>query len=99
MRFINDLYTASIGEPWSNERLLPVYEQAIARLPLEGDEQKSLRDFVRFQLVGERSRRTVVPEWEHLGDFRSRASAFEKGANLAVAQLADQIVPAANAAG
>jgi predicted naringenin-chalcone synthase len=99
MRFINDLYTASVGEPWSNERLLPVYEQAVARLPLEGDEQKSLRDFVRFQLVGERSRRTVVPEWEHLGDFRSRASAFEKGATLALAQLADQIAPAANAAG
>jgi alkylresorcinol/alkylpyrone synthase len=99
MRYINELYTAAVGQPWANERLLVAYEQAVERLPLKDDQRLALRDFVRFQLVGERSRRTVVPEWEHLGDFRSRAGAFEAGANHGLAQLAEQIAPAATSAG
>jgi predicted naringenin-chalcone synthase len=97
MRFINDIYTAPVGEPWTNERLLPAYEHAVERLPLEAEPLQALRDFVRFQLIGERSRRTVVPEWESLGHFRGRADAFEKGANQALTLLAEKIAAAADA--
>jgi predicted naringenin-chalcone synthase len=99
MRYINELFTASVGEAWTNERLLPVYEEAVARLPLEGQGKTELRDFVRFQLVGERSRRTVVPDWTSLGDFQSRASAYERGADAALRQLAQQIAATVRPAG
>jgi hypothetical protein len=95
MRFINDIHTASVGERWSNERLLPVYEQGVERLGLEGEAAKALRDFVRFQLVGQRSRRSVVPDWAGLGDFRGRAAAFEKGAEGALDELAGPVAAAA----
>jgi predicted naringenin-chalcone synthase len=99
MRFINDLYTAPVGEGWSNERLLPVYQEAISRLPLEAPAIDELQSFVRFQLVGERSRRSVVPEWAKLSDFKSRADAYEQGVDSALAVLAKEIAPAAEAAG
>src|SRR5829696_4553538 len=99
MRFINDLYTAAVGDLWTNEQVLSVYEQAVGRLPLEDKALEELRNFVRFQLVGERSRRSVVAQPELLGDFKSRATAYENGANAALAQLAEQIAPAAKSAG
>ncbi len=99
MRFINQLFTASVGEAWTNERLLATYEQAVDRLPLDEKPLQELREFVRFQLIGERSRRTFVPDPMLLTDFQSRASMFERGAEEALAQLAAQIVPAATAAG
>src|SRR5262249_41602420 len=99
MRYINELFTAPVGEAWTNERLLAVYEAAVERLPLEREAQTTLRDFVRFQLVGERSRRTVLPDWTKLKDFQSRASAFETGADMALSQLAEQIVPTVERAG
>lgn len=98
MRFINDLYIASVGEAWTNERLLSVYEQAIERLSLADKPLEELRNFVRFQLVGERCRRTVTSHPTELGDFQSRASAYEQGAEAALAQLAAQIVPPATSA-
>ena len=60
MRFINDIFTAPLGVAWTNERTLAAYEAAIDALPAE--DQETIRSFVRFQLVGERSRRSVVPE-------------------------------------
>src|SRR5690349_21393383 len=90
MRFIHDVYTAPVGECWTNERLLPVYEQAVERLPLDDESLGKLRDFVRFQLVGKRSRR-VLPGWTSLGDFRGRAEAFERGAEGALNELAGQV--------
>jgi alkylresorcinol/alkylpyrone synthase len=90
MRYINDLYTASVGEQWSNERLLTVLEQAVERLALDDEPKGKLLDFVRFQLVGKRSRH-VLPGWMSLSDFRSRAEAFENGAEKALADLAGQI--------
>lgn len=98
MRFIHDIYTATMGESWTNERLLPVYEQAVERLPLDDEPLAKLRDFVRFQLVGKRSWR-VLPGWNSLGDFRSRAEAFEKGAEGALDQLAEQVATWAGPAG
>ena len=99
MRYINQLYTAAVGDAWTNERLLPVYEQCIERLPLEDGPRTELRDFVRFNLVGERSRRTVVSDWTKLEEFQSRANAFERGAEEALSLLAAQIAPAAQRAG
>jgi len=97
MRFINHIFTAPFGEVWTNERLLSVYEEAIAALP--ADEQETVRNFVRFQLVGERSRRTVVAKPIGLSNFQSRASAYEEGADSALTKLAAQIEPMASAAG
>jgi alkylresorcinol/alkylpyrone synthase len=99
MRFINDLYTAPVGEAWSNERLLPVYQEAIGQLPLEDAALDELQSFVRFQLIGERSRRTVVPDWTRLRDFKSRAEAYEQGVGAALAALAPPILAAAESAG
>lgn len=97
MRFINQIFTAPLGELWTNERLLLVYEEAIAALPAE--EQETVRNFVRFQLVGERSRRTVAANPISLSSFQSRASAYEEGADSALTKLAAQIEPIASAAG
>ncbi len=90
MRFIHDIYTASVGECWSNERMLPVCETAVERLPLDDESLGKLLDFLRFQLVGKRSRR-VLPGWTNLSDFRGRAEAFESGAEAALDQLANQV--------
>jgi alkylresorcinol/alkylpyrone synthase len=99
MRYINDIFTADLGDYWDNAALLQVYEGCVERLPLPDDERAKLRDFVRFQLVGERARRTVVPDWGKLSSFAGRAAAFEEGADQAVDRLAEQIAPAAEAAG
>src|SRR5262249_22274997 len=93
MRCINDIHTAPVGESLTNERLLPYFEQAVDRLALDGEAARKLRDFVRFQLQGKRSRRTVVPNWTELREFRGRAEAFEKGAEGALDELAARVVP------
>ena len=97
MRFIHEIFTAPIGEVWSNERTLAAYEKAVDALP--ASEQETVRNFVRFQLVGERSRHSVVSEPFQLTDFRSRATTYENGADHALSQLASQIEPVAAAAG
>lgn len=99
MRFINEIFTAPVGEAWSNERLLPEYEKAIDRLEMTDEAREPLRKFVRFQLVGERSRQTMLEDWTALNGFESRAVAFERGAHQALDRLAAQIAPAAEAAG
>src|SRR6478736_3460504 len=99
MRFINDIHTATIGESWTNEKLLRVYEQAVGRLDLDDEARDKLLAFVRFQLVGKRSRHIVPPDFANLSDFRSRAQAFEAGAELALDQLAVQVAEGAAAAG
>jgi predicted naringenin-chalcone synthase len=100
-RYINDLYTASVGEPWANPRLLPYYEEAVERLPLEDEPRRELRDFIRYQMLGERVRRTAIPNWTptSLSDFNSRANAYERGAEEALAALAPLIKEAAEGAG
>jgi len=99
MRTINAIYTAELGEEWTNERVLPQFEACVERLPLPEADRVKLRDFVRFQLVGQRARRVVVPDWAKLGTFESRAAAFEEGAVQFLEALAAQISPAADAAG
>jgi alkylresorcinol/alkylpyrone synthase len=98
MRYINDMYLAPLGERWSNARLLACFESSIERLPMDEAELGRLRDFVRFQLVGERWR-SYGTDFESLGDFASRASAFESAADAALSELARQITPSAEAAG
>lgn len=99
MRYINDIYCTSPGEVWDNQRLLAEFEPLVEKLPLPAEELEKLRDFVRFQLVGERSRRTLLDDWTKIVDFRSRAEAFELGAERALASLSTEIAPAAEAAG
>jgi len=99
MRNINAIYTTDLGKEWTNEALLPQYEACVDRLPLGEAERTKLRDFVRFQLNGERARRTVVPDWTSLGSFRSRAEIFEVGAEQCLDSLTEQIAPVAESAG
>ncbi len=99
MRFLHDIYTASVGQRWTNEQVLPVFEQAVERLALEEESRHKLRDYIRFQMVGQRARRTVVPDWTSLGPFRGRAAAFEKGAEEAVQVLADRVAAEVAGAG
>src|SRR4051794_30660846 len=99
MRFINRIFTATMGERWDNRRLMAAFAPLIERLPMEDEPRGRLLDFVRFQLVGERGRRTVLEDWSALDSFASRASAFERGAELALDALCEQIAPAAEAAG
>lgn len=99
MRTINAIYTAELGEEWTNERVLPRYEAFVERLPLPEADRVKLRDFVRFQLVGQRARRVVPPDWSKLGSFESRAAAFEDGAERFLQALTAQVAPAADAAG
>lgn len=100
MRYINEIYTTpDLGQEWDNAHALEAFEGYIADLEMEEPERKKLLDFVRFQLVGERSRRSVLPDWRKMGDFASRACAFEEGAEQALGLLADQIAPQAEAEG
>ncbi len=99
MRTINAIYTADLGEEWTNERVLPQFEACIERLSLPEADRVKLRDFVRFQLVGQRARRVMVPDWTKLGTFESRAAAFEAGAEQFLDALAAQVAPAADEAG
>jgi alkylresorcinol/alkylpyrone synthase len=98
MRLINDIYTASIGDRWTNEELLPVYDQAVERLDLDGEARGKLRDFIHFQLVGKRTRR-LTPGWTRQCNFQDRALAFEKGAESALDELAGRITASDGAAG
>lgn len=98
MRYINDIYLAPLGERWSNARVLACFEPIIERLPMDEAELAKLRDFVRFQLVGERWR-SFYADPRSYGDFASRASAFESAADAAIGELATQIAQAAQAAG
>jgi alkylresorcinol/alkylpyrone synthase len=99
MRYINQIFTTEFGERWDNQRLLPVFEGIIEGLEVPEEERTKLRDFVRFQLVGERTRRSSIEDWTSLTDFESRASAFERAAEAALDGLAGQIIPAAESAG
>jgi predicted naringenin-chalcone synthase len=98
MRYINDIYLAPQVERWSNARLLEFFEPIIGQLPMDAAELGKLRDFVRFQLVGERWR-SFRTDLGTLGDFSSRASAFESAADSALSELAQQVAPAAQSAG
>jgi predicted naringenin-chalcone synthase len=99
MRFINDIYTADFGRRWENKEVLAEFEPIIERLELDDETRGKLLSFVRFQLVGERSRRSVIEDWRSLKSFKSRADQFERGAEMALDRLAEQVAPAAENAG
>jgi len=99
MRYINDIYCAAPGDVWDNRRLLAEFERILEAKGLPDEEHVKLRDFVRFQLVGERSRRSLLHDWTEMSDFRSRAAAFEEAAERSLEALAAQIAPAFEADG
>jgi alkylresorcinol/alkylpyrone synthase len=99
MRYIHRIFAPLLGEEWPNSRLLAVFEPHIERLELEPDARAKLRDFVRFQLVGERSRRALTPWHEERITFQQRAAGFEAGTETALDVLAEEILPAIREAG
>ncbi len=99
MRFVNQIYTTTLGEAWDNPRLLAAFEPMIDRLEGTDEQRKAVRDFVRFQLVGQRSRHSINPDWAELGPFQGRAEAFQRGVEEACDALAEQILPEAESRG
>jgi predicted naringenin-chalcone synthase len=99
MRFINDIFTATVGRDTENADLLADFQPYLDALPLEAGPREELRAFVQFCLVGQRSRHMYVPALEAVGDFASRARLYQSGAEEALTRLAAQIAPAAESAG
>lgn len=91
MRFIQSIHTAPMGPTWSNAEMLQVYEPLVERLPLPDETISELLDFLRFQLIGERSRQTCLPEFQNPGGFAERAAAAEAGVERGLLGLAEQI--------
>lgn len=98
-RYIHQVFAPTLGERWENSQLVQAFAPVIDRLDLEEEDRKKLRDFVRVQLVGERARYSLTEDWTALGSFESRASVYERAAEKAIAALAEEIVPVAEAAG
>ncbi|MBM3263732.1 MAG: hypothetical protein FJY97_09965 [candidate division Zixibacteria bacterium] len=89
-RYINAIWTSNSGVELSNAVVLRYFETVLKRLPLSVADFESLRDRIRFYLVGERTR-FGVPGWDTLTDFRMRALLYETEAEKALGNLADQI--------
>jgi len=99
VRIINQIFAPDLGARVENAALLAQFEPLIRTLPTSPEEQGQVWDFVKFQLVGERARRFLTPDWTALTDFAARGAAFESGAEAALDRLAAEIGPAARAAG
>lgn len=99
MRFINEIFTATIGHPVENADLLAAFQPYLDALPLEAGPREELRAFVHYSLVGQRSRHMYLPGLDAVGDFASRAGLFQSGAEEALTRLAERIAPAAESAG
>lgn len=89
-RYINAIWTGNPGIRVSNAALLPSFEAALGRLPLDDPDFETLRDMVRFYLIGERSR-CVAPDWDTLTNFQQRAFRYETQAEKALDDLSEQI--------
>ena len=93
MRFVNEIFTTTLGETVDNASLRDRYEAAIHALPLNDAASTRLQDAVQYFLIGQRSRQ-AYPGFDQLRYFQSRAAAFESVANQAVEALAAQIIRA-----
>lgn len=91
MRYIEAIYTARLGRPVDNRTLLGVCEPFIDQLPLDSGKLGELRNYVKFCLVGQRSRDVFVPDLAKLKSFSDRATLFEEAASCAIETLASQI--------
>ena len=91
MRYIEDIFTARLGKSVDNRTLLGVCEPFIEQLPLDSEKLSELRDYVKFCLVGQRSRDVFVPDLTKLKSFTDRATLFEKAASSAIDTLSSQI--------
>ncbi|MEM6599713.1 MAG: hypothetical protein AAF635_16380, partial [Cyanobacteria bacterium P01_C01_bin.69] len=89
-RVINAIFTASLGEKWRNQDLLPHYEKAIEALPLPAEKQEQLADATKYFLMGQRER-NGVPNWLELSSFDERAAAFETLAEKILNNIAEQV--------
>jgi len=94
MRYINEIFTAPLGKAIDNRTLLPIFEMLISNLRLSSGQQDELLNFVRYNLVGERTRNMLLPDVTVHYSFKDRAAIFETGAEQAVNALANQIVAA-----
>ena len=92
-RYINHIWTATPGILVTNRSLLVAYESALKRLPIADPDFETLRDLVRYFLVGDRAR-YGTPDFLELEDFAPRAHAYQVQAEAALDQLSEQILSA-----
>ncbi len=90
-RYLRAIYCPKIGRSLSNAELLTMAQERIAILPMERQETQSLLNFVRLQLLGNRSRRCQCPNFLHLASFSDHAHAFEAAVDESIAALAGEI--------
>lgn len=93
MRYINALFTTTLGHPIENAELLAAYETHLAKLPLTEARLAELRGFVQYALVGQRTRYMFAPRLEDANDFASRATLFQNGVEQALDLLLAQMQP------
>ena len=91
MRYIEKIFTARLGKPIENRTLLTECEPLIDQLPLDSGKLDELRAYVKYCLVGQRSRDVFVPDLTKLKSFSDRATLFEEAASSAIESLANQI--------
>ena len=99
MKYLHQIFAPALGEPCDNQELMSLLEPFVQDLEMPAEEKKQLWDFVRFQLVGERSRRSMTADWDSLISFAAHSHAFERGVESACDALAAEILPVAEAAG
>ncbi len=96
-RYIRAIYCPRLGRSLSNAELFTMAQDRIAGLPAEDQERRSLLNFVRLQLLGNRSRRCQCPNFLHLASFADHARAFEAAVDESIAALAGEIASEAAA--
>ena len=95
MKYINQIFAPELGVACDNQTLLGLFRPYIEAMEMSEEERTRLWDFVRFQLVGERSRRSLTEDWGGQIEFADHARAFESGVERACDALAAQIQAAA----
>ncbi len=98
MRYLNEIFTATLGQPIDNTALFKIFEPYLAKLPLDSARLAELRSFVQYGLVGQRTRYMFAPHLDDMGNFASRAALFQAGVERALEILAEQIRAVAEAA-
>lgn len=98
MRYLNEIFTTTLGHPIDNAALFKIFEPYLAKLPLDSARLAELHSFVQYGLVGQRKRHMFAPHWDDMGDFASRAALFQAGVEQALENLAEPIRAAAEKA-
>jgi alkylresorcinol/alkylpyrone synthase len=90
-RFIRAIYCPPIGHSLTNAALFSKVQARVEKLPGGRDEKESLLNFVRLQLLGNRSRYFQCHSFLDLNSFGDHAKAFEAAVDQSIRVLAAAI--------